>query len=469
MGHSLCAHLGGVSSVFHPPPPQRNTNTRLTSVRMGALASVAVETKLVSECRQGGVCITSAEMHGARETMEDECIIHPSLNAEQHLVAVMDGHGGAGAARFVKQQLCAVLQAMPTPLTSSHVQLACMGVDVLLQAARPTERSGCTIAGVLLSKREALVFHAGDSRVVVFDTQTGDIIHETQDHKPTAPTERDRITSAGGRVLNERVDGNLAVARGMGDFRYKTRSDLAYTQQQVTAEAECTVVPMKPAYGILVFCDGVTERRSSNQPVVEAARRALSEGLSSDRAVCNLLDDAFASGSTDNMTAVLIRQDTAPAADVEMTQHVVDDDTVSERHAQGRTLPADWATAKRAFLDRCVSATNYQQVAAKFEQDVISPTPVRESSMLPHLQPPSPDHRSAASRLQNAIEGAEEKEERDSLSSSAGDKSDDTHCVKCGATHPADGDDAWHAAGNQTFCRACCVSMGGCWLDHLSA
>lgn len=348
---------------------------------MGGQLSVPLQTKLVSQCSSGVFTFTGVEMHGARVTMEDECIICPKLNTKQHLVVVLDGHGGTGASEFGKKELCTILKSMPAPLTSSHIQLALMGLDILMRSVRPTDRSGCAVAGVVLSGYEALVFHAGDSRVIVFDEQSGEIIHETRDHKPTDPSERTRIYQAGGQVIDGRVSGELAVSRGIGDFRFKQKADLEWTDQQVTANPECTVVPMKPSYVIMVYCDGVVERVTSNKSVVDTVCQAISEGHNNQDVMCKVLDQAFASGSTDNMSAIMIRRASGnsndPAVLPEMIQSLVDDHTASALRLRGKTLPESWITAKRAFLTRSITngnkALNHDQVRDQLDRDIIEP------------------------------------------------------------------------------------------------
>jgi serine/threonine protein phosphatase PrpC len=365
---------------------------------MGGLMSVALETKLVSQCRQDGWCFTGVEMHGAREQMEDECIIRPRLNASQHLVALMDGHGGTAAATYAKAELCQIMSAMKAPLGAAEVALAMMGMDILLRMARPTTTSGCAIAGVLVSREEALVFHAGDSRVVVFDTETGEIVYETRDHKPTDAGEMQRICAAGGQVRDERVGGELALSRGLGDFHFKSSAELDWKDQQVTALPDCAVVPLaKSTHAILVYCDGVVERRTSNRPVVDAVCRALRAGEPDNRLVCRLLDEAFASGSTDNMSCVLIRREPMTNSDASSdtataVRHFVDDRTVQDRRREGKSMPDQWIIAKRAFLDRGPDATNRSAVAAAFELAIEEPdhaaTPAVPPTLLPHLLQP---------------------------------------------------------------------------------
>jgi serine/threonine protein phosphatase PrpC len=60
----------------------------------------------------------------------------------------------------------------------------------------------------------------------------------SKDHKPTDELEQTRIYRAGGKVHAGRVDGDLAVSRAFGDFRFKNRLDLPPNQQKVE-KCEC--------------------------------------------------------------------------------------------------------------------------------------------------------------------------------------------------------------------------------------
>lgn len=59
----------------------------------------------------------------------------------------------------------------------------------------------------------------GDSRAVF--GSGGKVSFATEDHKPTNAIEKERVEAAGGTVEYERVCGNLAVSRAVGDFCYK--------------------------------------------------------------------------------------------------------------------------------------------------------------------------------------------------------------------------------------------------------
>ena len=59
----------------------------------------------------------------------------------------------------------------------------------------------------------------GDSRTII--SENGQLKVLTTDHKPMNQIENERIVAAGGRVMNNRVKGKLAVSRAIGDFMYK--------------------------------------------------------------------------------------------------------------------------------------------------------------------------------------------------------------------------------------------------------
>ena len=72
---------------------------------------------------------------------------------------------------------------------------------------------------VLVTPKKFVVANAGDSRSVL--CRSGKAIQLSEDHKPENPIELQRITKAGGKIINGRVNGGLNLSRSFGDFSYK--------------------------------------------------------------------------------------------------------------------------------------------------------------------------------------------------------------------------------------------------------
>ena len=80
--------------------------------------------------------------------------------------------------------------------------------------------SGTTACVVVVTPEWIVCANAGDSRSVM--SKLGNrVVPLSYDHKPDDDAEEKRIRAAGGYVAGGRVEGDLAVSRGLGDFRFK--------------------------------------------------------------------------------------------------------------------------------------------------------------------------------------------------------------------------------------------------------
>ena len=82
------------------------------------------------------------------------------------------------------------------------------------------EDAGTTAVAVLITPKLIVCANAGDSRAV-YSRSSNRVRPLSYDHKPTDDDEERRIRAAGGYVSAGRVEGDLAVSRGLGDFRFK--------------------------------------------------------------------------------------------------------------------------------------------------------------------------------------------------------------------------------------------------------
>ena len=92
--------------------------------------------------------------------------------------------------------------------------------EAALQLLQEEGDSGTTACVVMVTPEWVVCANAGDSRAVM--SKLGNrVVPLSYDHKPDAEEEEQRIRAAGGFVAGGRVEGDLAVSRGLGDFRFK--------------------------------------------------------------------------------------------------------------------------------------------------------------------------------------------------------------------------------------------------------
>lgn len=154
----------------------------------------------------------------------------------------------------LRQQQIAQNESLLCKLSSKDADPTAEEMDVL-QPLR-IERSGSTIVVVLITPSHIICANAGDSRAIL--RQGSRVMPLSFDHKPNNVAELERIVSAGGFVRGRRVDGDLAVSRGLGDFVFKSEENLPPHKQRVIAEPDFMVYPRDHTNEefIVLACDG---------------------------------------------------------------------------------------------------------------------------------------------------------------------------------------------------------------------
>ena len=127
------------------------------------------------------------------------------------------------------------------------------------------DQSGSTAVCVFISPRLIYVANCGDSRVIL--SRAGSPIFSTKDHKPALPMEKDRIVKAGGYVMMQRINGNLAVSRALGDFDYKKMTERGPCEQMVSPEPDIFVRDREETQDefLVLACDGVWDVMESTE------------------------------------------------------------------------------------------------------------------------------------------------------------------------------------------------------------
>jgi len=276
--------------------------------------------------------VSVCAVQGARPYMEDEWFI----SQKKDFLAVFDGHGGEAVSRYLRQNLYANLQAA-LPMRNNNTTITAIdykealkkGLDKVdrevVKISHWSYQGSTAVAAWIHHDEESkistlVVANIGDSRAILSRNSTP--IALTQDHKPDKPKEKKRIETNGGSVVwcgkvdqdgnpikysgLYRVNGNLALARAVGD-----RSE----RPAISAEPDFSVVNIDSmAQFILLATDGLWDVMTSKE-VVSLIEAKLSQHSTENGAELSELRTKMASfvvaealrrGTSDNVTVVIL-------------------------------------------------------------------------------------------------------------------------------------------------------------------
>ena len=149
--------------------------------------------------------------------------------------------------------------------------------------------------------RNLFVANAGDCRAVL--SRKGKAIELSRDHKPSCIVEKSRIEAHGGFVDDGYLNGQLAVARAIGNWHIK---GLKGVNCPLSAEPEVKKALLTEDDEFLIIgCDGLWDVFSS-QNAVDFARRKLQEHNDPKRCSHELVNEALRRDSGDNLTVVTV-------------------------------------------------------------------------------------------------------------------------------------------------------------------
>ncbi|GAA5879468.1 hypothetical protein JCM3774_005220 [Rhodotorula dairenensis] len=142
------------------------------------------------------------------------------------------------------------------------------------------------------TRRTLYTANVGDARAVL--SRAGKAVRLTYDHKGSDAKEAKRISDAGGYVLNNRVNGVLAVTRSLGDSSMK---------EFVVGSPYTTETKLGPNDDFLIVaCDGLWDVCSDQEAVDLVADCADDAQAASQK----LLDHALNRFSTDNLSVLVV-------------------------------------------------------------------------------------------------------------------------------------------------------------------
>ena len=272
--------------------------------------------------------IGHSSMQGYRVNMEDAHIIEEIATAKGHiLVGVFDGHAGKGTADYAS--LCLLETLENTKEWISYLKLddkdrkSSTGLELLQQALVFTylnidyelinadfyDNSGSTAVCAIITPTHILCANVGDSRCVLGKID-GTVVIMSEDHKPSLEEEKERIYAAEGFVHMDRVNGELAMSRALGDFQYKSNENLSLDKQQVIAYPDVSVHERTSDDRLLLIaCDGIWDVIENDEAITFLNDIILKEKVeeTSEKMAESLIHLALKAGSTDNLSAIVVK------------------------------------------------------------------------------------------------------------------------------------------------------------------
>lgn len=281
------------------------------------------------------------EMKGHRDKMEDVSIIVPFSVQNNHLpnfksclfTGVFDGHSGKFTATYISTALIKYLrEELETQSSEDNIPTVLRNVFMKIDQELFDEwrnngescryDSGSTAIVAIITLNRIYIANCGDCRCVVATENA--VVFSTIDHKANLESERERIYNAGSHVVSyggpPRVGGALAVSRAFGDFFFKRKSELPLKDQAVTAFPDIAILPLRPNKDskhlfdtetedpvkyVILGCDGVWDS-VSNEMVFKIVNDARSTEKSAREAASLVVGKAFAFGSQDNISCIVV-------------------------------------------------------------------------------------------------------------------------------------------------------------------
>jgi len=283
---------------------------------MGQTLSEPITQKETSRCENEFLKVGASCMQGWRINMEDAHTHLLSLNNDKNAAffAVYDGHGGSKVAEYAGNHLHERIFNQPTFKDGNITDAIRKGFlaldeDMLGDEDMKEELAGTTAICVIIKDKKIYCGNAGDSRSIA--SVRGKVQNLSYDHKPNNELETKRILAAGGWVEFNRVNGNLALSRALGDFVFKKNETKRAEEQIVTAYPDVEVKELTSDHEfILLACDGIWDVLS-NEEVLEFVRSRIAQQIQPE-IICEQLmtrclapDCQMGGLGCDNMTVVL--------------------------------------------------------------------------------------------------------------------------------------------------------------------
>jgi serine/threonine protein phosphatase PrpC len=248
-----------------------------------------------------------ANMRGKRPTMEDSHlstileIPYQKHILQAPIIAIFDGHGGAGCAKFMQENLGAYLKRnLPLALKSygdadTAIYNGLVFTCNQLNDDFKRDLSGTTANITLIIDRQLWVANMGDTRAIL--CQGSDVVILSEDARSDEQSATEGIEKRGGRVIAGRVEGQIQVACAIGDIGI-----LGISHRPKISKYLLPAIPSKDLR-LVIACDGLWDVASSSQVAQDVAKL---NHLPPKQIASYLVHKAYKAGSQDNISVFVV-------------------------------------------------------------------------------------------------------------------------------------------------------------------
>jgi len=228
--------------------------------------------------------------------------------SKMSLACIFDGHSGELCSDYlskhVVQQLFASEGFLKCSMRDTLLRVfSNMDEEVCTALRRHSDESGSTGTIVIVDGRtnELYLSNVGDSVCVL--CKQGRAVPILAMHRPSDIREKERVEKAGGKVINNRVNGILAISRAFGDVQFKS---LHGTSGLLCSIPDIVIEPITGSIEFAVIAsDGLWDVMDP-QTVVNFVRKKASTRGDMTHVVQDLVQEAYAQGSVDNVTVMIL-------------------------------------------------------------------------------------------------------------------------------------------------------------------
>ena len=230
------------------------------------------------------------------EEMEDIILINQNFNDDknQHLFCIFDGHCGDETAilssEYYPKIFLDLLKKYPNNIEK------CLN-ESFIKLDEKTKKEefdyiGNTATVVFIDKNILYCANVGDSRCVLIGYDKP--YRMSYDDKVSDESEMKRIIKAGGKIRKKRINGELAISRGIGDHEYKKYGLIC------TPHINKKVIGYNEKYCIIAS-DGIWDY------VCDETAYNISMNIDKGKDLCEkLVNVAINIGSQDNISVIVL-------------------------------------------------------------------------------------------------------------------------------------------------------------------